>query len=54
VFLEWFRQEWAVNIPIPSQVLRAKTEELALKLNIEFTHSNEWDDQFRRLAGLNT
>jgi hypothetical protein len=52
VLLEWFRQKRALNIPIQGPVLRQKAEEIALKLNTEFTPSNGWLDRFRKRAGL--
>jgi hypothetical protein len=52
VLLERFRQKQALNIQIQGPVLRQKAEEIALKLNIEFTTLNGWLDRFRKHAGL--
>jgi hypothetical protein len=40
VLLEWFRQKLPLNIPSQGPVLRHKAEEIALKLNTEFTPLN--------------
>jgi hypothetical protein len=50
--LEWFRQKQAINTSIQGPVLRQKVKEMTLKLNIHFTPSNGWFDQFRKCAGL--
>jgi hypothetical protein len=34
------RQKWALNMPVQGHVFRQKAEEIALKLNIEFTSLN--------------
>jgi hypothetical protein len=35
-------------------MLRQKAEEIGLKLNIKFTHSGGWLDQFKKCAGLSS
>jgi hypothetical protein len=52
VLLEWLTLKRALNIPIQGPVLRQKAEEIAQKLNTEFTHSNGWLDRLRKRAGL--
>jgi hypothetical protein len=50
--LEWFRQKQAINTSIQGSVYRQKAQEMTLKLNIYFTPSNGWSNQFRKCAGI--
>jgi hypothetical protein len=51
VLLVCFRQKRALSIPVQDPMLRQKAEEIAFKLNIEFTPLRGWLDQLR-CAGL--
>jgi hypothetical protein len=44
ILLKWFRQKGLLFIPIQDPVLRQKAEEIALKLDLEFTPLNGWFD----------
>jgi hypothetical protein len=50
VLLEWFGLKQILNIPIKGLVLRHRAQEIALKVNIEFTPPNGWLDRFKKCA----
>lgn len=52
VLLEWFRQKRALNLPLSGPIIREKAEDIARRLNVEFTASNGWIDRFKKRAGL--
>jgi hypothetical protein len=52
IFLGWFCQKWAMNIPVTGPQLRQKAVEMAIKLNIDLKDSNGWIDRFGKCAGL--
>jgi hypothetical protein len=44
IFLGWFCQKWAMNIPVTGPQLRQKAVEMAIKLNIDLKDSNRLID----------
>ncbi|KAH8025962.1 hypothetical protein HPB51_014295 [Rhipicephalus microplus] len=48
VLLAWIQRARSVNLPVNGVVLKAKEEEIALRMNIEFACSDEWLDRFRK------
>ncbi|XP_064461904.1 tigger transposable element-derived protein 4-like [Ornithodoros turicata] len=53
VLLAWIRQARSSNLPPSVVVLRAKAEEIALRLHVEgFSCSDGWLDRFRKRHGL--
>ncbi|XP_064461630.1 tigger transposable element-derived protein 4-like [Ornithodoros turicata] len=53
VLLAWIRQARSSNLPVSGVVLRAKAEEIALRLHVEgFSCSDGWLDRFRKRHGL--
>lgn len=54
VFLEWFWWKKVLNKPIQDKVLRPMPEEMALKLNTEFTWLKGWIDKMINKIGRPT
>nr|XP_037286028.1 tigger transposable element-derived protein 4-like [Rhipicephalus microplus] len=52
VLLAWIQRARSVNLPVNGVVLKAKAEEIALRMNIEFAYSDGWLDRFRKRHGL--
>nr|XP_037285031.1 tigger transposable element-derived protein 4-like [Rhipicephalus microplus] len=52
VLLAWIQPARSVNLPVNGVVLKAKAEEIALRMNIEFACSDGWLDRFRKRHGL--
>ncbi|XP_065289801.1 tigger transposable element-derived protein 4-like [Dermacentor albipictus] len=52
ILLAWVKQARGANLPVNGVVLKAKSEEIALRLNVEFACSDGWLDRFRERHGL--
>ncbi|XP_037508922.1 tigger transposable element-derived protein 4-like [Rhipicephalus sanguineus] len=48
VHLAWIQCARSANLPVNGIVLKAKVEEIALKMDIEFACSDGWLDRFRK------
>ncbi|XP_064488392.1 tigger transposable element-derived protein 4-like [Ornithodoros turicata] len=52
VLVTWIQRARSANLPVNGPVLRAKGEEIATRLDIEFSCSDGWMDRFRKRHGL--
>ncbi|XP_037555333.1 tigger transposable element-derived protein 4 [Dermacentor silvarum] len=52
VLLAWIQRARSANLPVNGVVLKAKAEEVALRMNLKFSCSDGWLDRFRKRHGL--
>ncbi|KAH7966389.1 hypothetical protein HPB49_015915 [Dermacentor silvarum] len=52
VLLAWIQRARSANLPVNGVVLKAKGEEVALRMNLKFSCSDGWLDRFRKRHGL--
>lgn len=48
----WIQRVQSANLPVRSAVLKAKAEEVARRMNVEFSCGDGWLDRFRKRHGL--
>ncbi|KAH6939316.1 hypothetical protein HPB50_016942 [Hyalomma asiaticum] len=52
VLLAWVQCAGSANLPVNGVVLKAKAEEIALRMDVEFACSDGWLDRFQKRHGL--